>query len=66
MTEEENDDIQVKLNAFTEYGANSDLTDWEYNFMADQVKRYEEYGERTRYSDKQMEVINRIYAKFPI
>lgn len=66
MTEEENDNIQTILNAFTEFGDDADLTDWERNFMEDQVKRYEQYGERTRFSDKQMEIINRVYGKLPI
>lgn len=55
MTEEEDDYIQTVLNGYTEYkddpGA-SDLTDWERGFMDDQVKRYEQYGNRTRFSDK--------------
>ena len=66
MTEEENDDIALKLNAFTEYGDDADLTDWERNFMADQVKRYEQYEARTQFSDKQLEIINRVYSKLPI
>lgn len=34
--------------------------------MNDQVKRYEEYGARTRFSEKQMDVIVRVYEKLPI
>jgi hypothetical protein len=66
MTEEENDDILVKLNAYQEFGDEADLTDWERNFMDDQLQRYEQYKDRTRFSDKQMDVINRIYGKLPI
>lgn len=66
MTEEENDHIQLILNAYAEFGDDADLTDWERGFMDDQVKRYEQYGDRTRFSDKQMEVINRVYGKLPI
>lgn len=66
MTEEENDHIELVLNAYAEYGDDADLTDWERGFMDDQVKRYEQYGARTRFSDKQMEVINRVYGKLPI
>ena len=66
MNEEENDHIQLILNAYNEFGDDADLTDWERSFMDDQVKRYEQYGERTRFSDKQMEIINRVYGKLPI
>lgn len=66
MTEEENDHIQLILNAYAEFGDDADLTDWERGFMDDQVKRYEQYGDRTRFSDKQMEIINRVYGKLPI
>ncbi len=66
MTEEENDDVQIILNAYNEYGDSANLTDWERDFMDDQVKRYEQYGDRTRFSDKQMEVMNRVYGKLPI
>lgn len=66
MTEEEDDHIQTILNGYNEYGDDADLTDWERSFADDQVKRYETYGSRTRFSDKQMEILNRIYAKLPI
>lgn len=67
MTEEENDEIQVYLNAWNEYGDDcDDVTDWERRFMDDQVKRYEQYGSRTRFSEKQMDVITRVYGKLPI
>ncbi len=67
MTEEENDEVQVFLNAWGEFGDDCDeITDWERSFMDDQVKRYEQYGDRTRFSDKQMEIIRRVYGKLPI
>lgn len=69
MTEEENDDIQIKLNAYKEYKDDplaADLSDWERGFMDDQLARYEQYGERTRFSDKQMDAIDRVYGKLPV
>jgi len=67
MNEEDNDDVLIKLNAYTEFGDDCDeLTDWERGFFEDQIKRYEEYGSRTRFSDKQMAIIDRVYAKLPI
>lgn len=66
MTEEENDHIQLILNAYTEFGDDAELTAWERGFMDDQIKRYEQYGDRTRFSEKQMEAINRVYGKLPI
>ena len=67
MNEEEADQIELYLNAWNEFKDTAeDITDWERSFMADQVKRYEEYGARTRFSDKQMDVIERVYEKLPI
>ncbi len=66
MTEEDNDKVQLILNGFTEFGDDADLTSWERNFMEDQVKRYEQYGDRTRFSDKQWEVMDRVWGKLPI
>lgn len=67
MNEEETDQIEFYLNAWNEFKDVAEgITDWERSFMADQVKRYEEYGSRTRFSDKQMDVIERVYAKLPI
>lgn len=61
MNEEEKDDIEMKFKAFLDLEDESDCTDWERNFIHDQIKRFEEYGDRTRYSDKQMAIINRVY-----
>lgn len=67
MTEEENDWVELRLNAYREYGDDSDeLTKWEREFMDDQLKRFEEYGSRARFSEKQMEIIDRVYGKLPI
>lgn len=67
MNEEEVDQIELYLNAWNEFKDTAEgITDWERSFMADQQKRYEEYGARTRFSQKQMEVIERIYSKLPI
>jgi len=67
VNEEENDDILVKLNAYQEFGDDcDDITDWERNFMDDQLKRYEQYKERTRFSDKQLDIIDRVYGKLPV
>ena len=61
MTEEEHDDLEMKFKAFEEYKDQSEVTSWELGFIEDQIKRFEEYGPRARYSDKQMAIINRVY-----
>ena len=67
MNEEETDHIELVLNAFNEFGDDCDeITDWERSFMEDQVKRYEQYGSRTRFSEKQMAIMERVYGKLPI
>lgn len=66
MTEEENDRIETILNGYREFGEDADLTDWERGFMDDQIRRFEEYGSRTRFSDKQMDIIERVYGKLPL
>lgn len=40
-----------------------ELTDWERNFMQDQIKRYDEHGAKMFLSGKQMAVIEKIYNK---
>lgn len=68
MNEDENDQIELYLNAWKEYKDDrmTDVSDWERQFMDDQINRYEQYGSRTRFSDKQMDVISRVYGKLPI
>ena len=39
------------------------LTDWESNFVDDMMEKIERFGYRTRVSEKQMEIIERIHAK---
>lgn len=36
------------------------LNDWEKNFMADQAKRYEEFGAGINFSPKQWEILRKI------
>lgn len=66
MNEEQLDDIELKLKAFVELGDAANLTDWERSFMDDQVARFEQWGPRVRFSDKQMAVIDRIYGGLPL
>lgn len=67
MDEAEQDNIETILNGYQEYADDcEELTDWERSFMNDQIERYEKYGARTRFSEKQMDIINRVYAKLPI
>lgn len=40
------------------------LSEWEANFMKDQKARIEQYGDGTRFSPKQMEVIRRVNNKY--
>jgi hypothetical protein len=44
-------------------GARDRLSQWERDFMTDQQKRWEEYGEDTRFSVKQIAVVEKIYKK---
>lgn len=39
------------------------LTDWEVIFVDDMRERVIQYGKRTRVSERQMEIIERIHAK---
>lgn len=66
MTEEDNDRFELIINGYKEFGHDSDLTQWERDFMDSQVERFEQYGSRTRVSDKQWDVLDRIYGKLPI
>jgi hypothetical protein len=39
------------------------LNDWEGNFLTDNFKRFEQYEERTKFSDKQASTIDKILEK---
>lgn len=60
-----NDDQRLKLEMVIE-GAKErfdELTDWEQGFLVSTEERYKEYGDNTRFSEKQWAVIERIYDK---
>lgn len=65
MTDEEIYKLELIINGVKESmdDPNSDVTEWEQNFVIDQEKRYKEWGDRMRLSPKQWEVLNRIYEK---
>jgi hypothetical protein len=39
------------------------LTEWEHEFVTSNVERVEEFGGSATFSEKQEEIIDRIYAK---
>jgi len=39
------------------------LNDWESNFLTDNFQRFEQYGAKTRFSDKQENQIEKILEK---
>lgn len=39
------------------------LSEWEQNFMKDQLDRWRQYGDRVRFSEKQLAVVGRVYKK---
>lgn len=43
-----------------------ELTDWEQEFIDDQIERYDTYGERTRLSSRQWEIIHKIAEKMGV
>lgn len=58
-------DQQFKLELIIN-GAKDDmdkLTEWEQNFLISLEERYNEWGDRTRISDKQWVILDRIYDK---
>ena len=58
MTQDETEYLE-RLVAAVEHDA-SPLSDWERNFMADQISRFKKYGEAMSLSVKQWNVIRRI------
>ena len=58
---DEFDEIDAILKNAVENG--DMLSDWENGFVYDLVERVEQYGRRTRISEKQREIINRINDK---
>lgn len=64
MDEEEFDRLELILNGAKEH--EGELSDWERGFVQDTLERIEKYGQRTRVSEKQWAVLNRIYGKLPL
>jgi hypothetical protein len=64
MTEEQHTYFEAVLLAFQK--GSGPLNDWERGFLCDQHDRYEEYGETTRFSDKQWAIICRIGDKLNV
>ena len=44
-------------------GYQDELTEWEISFLEDNARRAEQYGSNTRFSDRQIEVIDKIRDK---
>lgn len=42
------------------------LSDWEKSFMADQEERFEQYGQDTRFSPKQMNIVKKCGQKLGV
>lgn len=64
MTEKEHDYFFDLIAAYQENP--KQCTPWEQKFMDDQCERYEEYGENTRFSEKQWEIVRRIGHKYGV
>lgn len=47
-------------------GTEDDLTDWEQNFLEENLDRYDTYGERTRISEAQWKHLHRIAEKLRV
>lgn len=62
LTEEQNDLMLSLTNAAQEEPEK--LNDWEKGFWRDQADRYEQYGEGTRFSEKQWAIVLRIAEKY--
>jgi len=65
MTSDEMLKLELTINGVKEAmdDPDTDVTEWEQNFMMDQEARLQEYGERMRMSEKQWGIIDRIYNK---
>lgn len=58
------DEVREAIELFEQsQNARDRLSEWERNFMKDQLERWHEYGEDIRVSAKQFAVIERIYLK---
>jgi hypothetical protein len=47
-------------------GEEADLTDWEIEFIDDNLDRYDDYGERTKFTERQWEIIHKIAGKLNV
>lgn len=64
MGDDDFDRLELILNGAQEY--EGELTDWERGFIQDTLERVEKYGSRTRVSEKQWAILDRIWGKLPL
>jgi hypothetical protein len=55
------EDLQEAWELFQSHG--EILNEWEGNFLTDNFKRFEQYQDRTKFSDKQASTIDKILEK---
>lgn len=63
LTKSQHDLMVDTLQLFAENPTHRKLTDWDRKFLDDQQKRFDEYGEEMRLSEKQEACVMRIYEK---
>lgn len=61
LTEDEEEKLRFMLSTLED--AQKALTEWERKFLADQIKRYDEYGPMLVLSGKQWSVLNSMFEK---
>ena len=54
--------VQETAQVLDELRTGDHISDWDYDFIVDQMKRVKAEGQRTCFTDKQAKQINRIYV----
>ena len=61
LTDEQEERFRLYIHALDD--ARTGLSDWERNFLDDQIKRYDQYGPKVTLSPKQWAVLDKMYDK---
>ncbi len=61
LTDEQEEKFRFVVHTLDD--ARKDLSEWERNFLDDQLKRYDQYGSKITLSPKQWAVLDKMYEK---
>lgn len=63
LTDEKEQELRLIIACLDSDEARKEMNDWERNFVADQTKRYDQWGSNVNLSPKQWAALEKIHLK---